>query len=120
MHNRILLVEDDAATRSGLFMLLAQAGYEVIATGSVPEGRRVLDHAPPDLLITDVHLGAFNGLQLLARTLAAPIIPAIVTTGFPDALLEAQARQFGATFLRKPIEPTGLLTLVKELLRQES
>jgi two-component system, NtrC family, nitrogen regulation response regulator GlnG len=120
MHNRILLVEDDAATRSGLFMLLARAGYDVVATGSVPEGRLVLDHAPPDLLITDVRLGAFNGLQLLARSLAGPIIPAIVTTGFPDAVLEAQARRFGASFLRKPIEPMGFLTLVKKLLREGS
>jgi hypothetical protein len=32
-------------------------------------------------------------------------------------VLEAEARQFGAQFLLKPIEPTGLLTLVAELLR---
>jgi DNA-binding response OmpR family regulator len=66
MHKRILLVEDDAATRSGLSMLLERAGYDVIATTGVPEGQRVLDEAPPDLLIADVRLGAFNRLQLLA------------------------------------------------------
>lgn len=117
MHNRILLVEDDAATRGGLSLLLERAGYDVVAADGVPEGRRVLEEAPPDLLITDVRLGAFNGLQLLIRSLAGVSIPAIVTTGFPDAVLEAKARKFGAMFLLKPIEPAGLLMLVKGLLR---
>ena len=114
MHNRILLVEDDDATRGGLSRLLERAGYDVVAAIGVPEGRRALEAAPPDLLITDVRLGAFNGLQLIA--MSPRRIPVIVTTGFPDAVLEAQAQQFGATFLLKPIEPAGLLMLVKDLL----
>jgi DNA-binding NtrC family response regulator len=56
-----------------------------------------------------------NGLQLLAMHPLS--IPAIVVTGFPDPVLEAQARQFGATFLLKPFEPAGLVTIVEELLR---
>jgi DNA-binding response OmpR family regulator len=72
------------------------------------------------LLITDIRLGAFNGLQLLTMSLAGPPIPAIVTTGFPDPVLEAQAREFGATFPLKPIQPAELLTLVKDLLRDGS
>jgi DNA-binding response OmpR family regulator len=114
MQNRILLVEDDDATRGGLSMLLERAGYDVVAADGVPEGRRVLEEARPDLLITDVRLGAFNGLQLIAMSRRP--IPAIVTTGFPDPVLEAQARQCGAAFLLKPIEPAGLLILLKELL----
>ncbi len=41
-------------------------------------------------------------------------------TGFPDLVLEAEARQAGAQFLLKPIDPNGLLTLVKDLLRDQS
>ena len=111
----ILLVEDDDSTRIGLSTLLERAGYDVVATESVQGGRSVLEDTAPDLLITDVRLGAFNGLQLIA--MSPRPIPAIVTTGFPDPVLEAEARQFGARFLIKPIEPAGLLTLVAELLR---
>ena len=89
-----------------------------LATESVQEGRSVLEEASPDLLIADVRLGAFNGLQLIA--MSPRPIPTIVTTGFPDPVLETEARQFGAKFLLKPIEPAGLLTLVAELLRAES
>lgn len=111
----ILLVEDDAATRLGLSTLLERAGYDVVASESVQEGRSLLEEASPDLLITDVRLGAFNGLQLLA--MSPRPIPTIVTTGFPDPVLEAEARQLGAKFLLKPVEPADLLALVAELLR---
>jgi DNA-binding NtrC family response regulator len=110
----ILLVEDDDATRVGLSTLLQRAGYEVVASESVQEGRNLLKEDSPDLLITDVRLGAFNGLQLLA--MSPRPIPAIVTTGFPDPVLEAEARQLGAKFLLKPVEPGNLLALVAELL----
>jgi DNA-binding response OmpR family regulator len=117
VRKKILLVEDDDATRVGLSSLLERAGYDVVATESLQEGRSVLDEGSPDLLIADVRLGAFNGLQLIA--MSPRPIPTIVTTGFPDSVLETEARQFGAKFLLKPIEPANLLTLVAELLRVE-
>jgi DNA-binding NtrC family response regulator len=115
MRQRILIVDDDEGIRSFLFTILAGAGYDVVTAESVQVGRTALAQASPDLLITDVRLGDFNGLQLLA--LNPPAVPAIVMTGFPDPVLEAQARQFGAQFILKPIEPAGLLMLVAELLQ---
>ena len=116
MPHRILVVDDEDEMRGFLFTILTRAGYDVVAAGSVQAGRAVLDEdVQPDLLITDVRLGDFNGLQLLAlRPLS---IPAIVVTGFPDPVLEAEARRFGATFVLKPFVPTKLLTIVEELLR---
>jgi len=119
MRHKILVVDDEDGMRGFLSTILTRAGYDVVVAESVKTGRAVLDEeVPPDLLITDVRLGDFNGLQLLAMR---PLpIPAIVMTGFPDPALEAQARQFGARFLLKPIVPAGLLTIVEELLRDRS
>ena len=114
---RVLIVEDDAATRSGLGTLLQRAGYDVLVTDSVPEGRRALEEGAPDLLIADVRLGEFNGLQLIA--MSPRPIPAIVVTAFVDPALEADARRLGAHYLVKPIAPAVLLALVEELLRPE-
>jgi DNA-binding response OmpR family regulator len=111
----VLIVEDDPATRNGLEMLLQRAGYEVLATDSVPEGRRALEEGAPDLLIADVRLGEFNGLQLIA--MSGRPIPAIVVTAFVDPALEADARRLGAHYLVKPVTPGVLLSLVEELLR---
>ena len=111
---RILIVEDHEATRLGLRTLLTNAGYEVVSAGTFAEGRRALGEQPPDLLITDLRLGGYNGLQLVA---AVPFgVPSIVLTGFPDPVLAADAQKLGAYYITKPIAPDALLTMVEETL----
>jgi DNA-binding response OmpR family regulator len=112
----ILIVEDDRATCAGLAALLAGASYRVLTAHDVPCARDVLADQHPDLLITDIRLGDYNGLQLIA--MAAETIPAIVLTGYPDASIEADARRLGATYLVKPIVPTALLAVVARMLGQ--
>jgi two-component system, response regulator RegA len=111
----ILVVDDDEGTRTGLKLLLEGAGYRVIACGSFTDGRIALSAAAPDLLITDIRLGEFNGLQLVA-TNPWPI-PTIVLTGFPDPVLEADARQLGAEFVVKPITPSAFIRIIERKLR---
>lgn len=119
----ILVVDDDPATLAGLVALLEGAGHSVVAAADYGEGRRLLSHIPIDLVIVDVRLGAYNGLQLVvfAQSLPSPP-PAIVTSGFDDRVLEEEARNLGAPFLLKPIDPARFLALVSErlALRQSS
>ena len=114
MSPKILIVEDDLATRVGLQELLAGAGYTAIVAADFREGRRVLEQEYPDLLIVDLRLQGFNGLQLLH--INPRPIPTIVVTGFPDDVLQADARRLGAEYLVKPFEPSRLLGLVGRLL----
>lgn len=110
---KVLIVEDDDAARSGLIRLLAGRGHEVFSAGTFEDGKRLLRAHRPDVLITDVRLGAFNGLQLL---LSDPQhVHAIVLTAYSDHVLEAEARKLGAQFLLKPVVPDQLLNLVDEL-----
>ena len=118
MPRTILVVEDDAAARAGILILLANAGYRAIGATTLKEGRELLAQHNPDLVIVDVRLGGDNGLQLIA--MAPRPVPAIVLTGFPDASLEADARHFGADFLLKPISPPGLLDLIERKLSEAS
>src|SRR4051812_29535373 len=113
---RILLVDDDNATRVGLAELLTNAGYEVRAVATFEEGLRALRSETPDLLIADVRLGAFNGLQLLVSSPRS--VPAIVITGFADPVLESDARQHGAEYVLKPVTPSILLDMVHRRLTQ--
>lgn len=110
MAAKILIVDDDASAREGLKRLLEDAGYRVSAAGTFHEGLHALTTDPPDLLIVDVRLGDFNGLQLLA-TSERPI-SAIVVTGYFDRALERDARQFGADYLVKPVSRDTLLATV--------
>ena len=114
--SRVLIVDDDAATRVGLAELLTAAGYDTRAAASFEEGLRALRTETPDLLIADVRLGAFNGLQLLVSSPRQ--IPAIIITGFADPVLESDARQHGAEYVLKPVSPTVLLEMVRRRLAQ--
>jgi CheY-like chemotaxis protein len=111
---RILLVEDDRASRQGLSALLSGAGYSVAETGSMTDALDIIQHDPPDLIITDVRLAEFNGLYLAAVN---PLrIPVVIVTGYPDPGLEQEARNLGADFLLKPIRPSRLLTIIEQRL----
>jgi DNA-binding response OmpR family regulator len=114
MRARVLIVDDDEVYLDGMKELLEDAGYDVFLAGSFEEGRQRLREHSPDLLIIDVRLGAFNGLQLISTGQVR--IPAIVVTGFDDTVLRADADGFGASYLVKPIKPSALLDLIRQKL----
>lgn len=113
---KILIVDDDEATREGLAALLADAGYDTVTASNVPTAMQILANQQPNLLIVDIRLEDYNGLQLVA--LRPKPIPAIVMTGFADPALEADARRLGAAFLLKPVSPPALLALVARKLAE--
>jgi DNA-binding response OmpR family regulator len=117
MTHKILIVDDTLATLGALAELLSNAGFQVVTASDFEEAKRKIDSESPDLLVVDIRLGPYNGLHLVVRErLAHPEVPIIMTTGFPDALLEAEARRYGAEFLEKPIRSADLIALVKKLL----
>ncbi len=114
---RVLVVDSDAIDRITTVAALREAEYDVVETGTFDRARSLLLSHQPDLLITDVRLGAFNGLQLLTgRSLEQAAIPAIVTNAYPDAVLESEARMLGCPFLVKPFGAGSLLRMVDSLL----
>jgi DNA-binding response OmpR family regulator len=112
---RILLVDDDASTRSGLSELLAAAGFQCVTAHSYAAAVEAMTAATPDMLVTDIRLEDFNGLQLVINR--PRHVPAVVVTGFHDAVLQRDAEQTGALYLVKPIMPAELIAAIRRLLR---
>lgn len=112
MHS-LLLVDDDLALLNALSRFLSENGYAVVACNTFEEAKQQIADARPDILVTDVRLGAFNGLQLalLARDVR-PDVRVVVFSGFDDPVLKEEARRIGATYLVKPVSGH---TLVQEL-----
>ena len=111
----ILIVDDHRVTRLGLAEMLADAGYSVVTTGNFQEARRILREEPPDLLIADVRLGSFNGLQLVIS--GHKRVPAIVITGYADQIVRREAVYLQAEHLEKPVDADRLLQVVGSALR---
>ena len=117
VRRKILIVDDNEAARTGLATILERADFAVFTAATFVDGRNALLKESPDLLIADVRLGEYNGLQLLA-TSARPT-PSIIVTGHPDPVLEADARAMGADFLVKPVSPSALVELVRRKLASQ-
>ena len=106
----LLIVDDDPDTVDGLTELLVAAGFECEAALTFEAGMQAMRTSPPDVLVADIRLAAYNGLQLVLnrprRTMA------IVMSGFPDPVLESEAVRMGASFIAKPVETRQLLELL--------
>jgi two-component system response regulator YesN len=116
----ILIVEDDKSTLSGWIELLRAAGYGVTGVSTYEEGRQELA-SMPDLLITDVRLGVYNGLQLLMRgRMLNPRLHGIVVTGYADQIVRREALHLLAEHLEKPVDADRLLQVVSNAFRHPS
>jgi two-component system response regulator RegA len=114
----VLIAEDDLATLNGIAGYLRAAGFSVIPLPSFSEARRIMPFAKPDVVVADVRLGEYNGLQLAVQARALDPPPAIiVTSGYDDPVLKAEAERLGATFLLKPFGASLLLDTIASLLR---
>ena len=83
----------------------------------MPNALLVAEH--PHVLVADVRLGEFNGIQLLmlAREVR-PGISAVITNAFVDSVLADETRRLGGTFMVKPLDSRDLLDAVRTRSRQ--
>jgi DNA-binding NtrC family response regulator len=117
MPHTVLIADADRSALAATVRVVSEAGYLVTAVESFQEAKKRLVMAPPDLLIADVRLGAYNGLQLVIRARAEhPDLGAIVTHTVPDPVLESAVAAEGAVYLIKPIGLEALLSIMDEHL----
>jgi FixJ family two-component response regulator len=111
----VLVVDDEPEIVHMLREVLESAGYRTLAATSFEDGKRLLaDTPPPAVLITDVRLGMFNGLQL--AVLRPPTTGVIVISGFLDRTLEAETKRLGGVYMLKPVQARLLIETVETLI----
>jgi DNA-binding NtrC family response regulator len=114
----VLIAEDDAATLAGWAAYIHDAGFSVVPASSFAEAHRLIAFVRPDVLVTDIRLGEYNGLQLVVQAgTLGPAPSVIVTSGFEDPVLVAEAERLGAIFLLKPVQPSRLVALISEMVK---
>lgn len=109
--SRVLLAEDDDDMRQllgsvlrerGLVVMEFRTGRDFVAGigGQLLRGARL---ESVRLLVTDVRLPDFSGLEVLkAVRRCGWDLPAIVITAFPDDPVRSEALRLGAVLLEKP------------------
>ena len=109
----IVMVDDDETLVRMMAVWFDRAGHEVVPFTQFEAAKLYLASHTPDVLVTDVRLGAFNGLQLAVQaTIDHPDLTAIVLTGFDDPVLHEEATAIGAYYLIKPIRSDQLMACI--------
>jgi two-component system response regulator GlrR len=118
MSARILLVDDDPDLLKLVSLRLAASGHAVEAVESAESALNVLGARRVDVLVTDWHLPAMDGLALFEEVHRRyPSLPVIMLTAFgtvPDALEAVSRGVFG--YLVKPVDGRDLLAKIEQAL----
>ena len=115
----ILLVEDEEDVRETLRAQLQDEGYDVIEAKSGSEALALAEKSPFDVLLTDVMIPDFNGIELVQKVGYLESCPVtIVMTGYGSVEMAVKAIKAGAfDFLQKPFSVEVLSATVGSALR---
>jgi two-component system, NtrC family, response regulator AtoC len=114
---KVLIVEDDLATRKGLEESVKDLGGEARSVGTVKEASRALQDFDPRLLIVDIHLPDGDGIEVLraARETDSDREGIVITgQGSIDNAIEA-LRAGAVDYLLKPLRPAQLEVVFNRL-----
>lgn len=117
MSYHVLVVEDDAVTRSKLAGYFQNEGYTVTEAESGTQMREALQSNVIDLIMLDINLPGEDGLMLTRELRSQSDIGIILVTGRTDSIDKIVGLEMGADdYVTKPFELRELLVRVKNLL----
>jgi CheY-like chemotaxis protein len=122
---RVLVVDDDFATRELLRDLFERAGAAVVTAASAAAAIDEVLHDAPHAIVADIGMPDEDGLTLMRRIRRLPppggLVPAIALSAYTRGEDQDAARQAGfSAFIAKPATPQELLREVDALVHGSS
>jgi two-component system response regulator HydG len=118
---RILVVDDEEGLRHTFVLFLQRAGFrQVLEADSFAAAKVLLDEGGFDLVISDIVLGNFSGIDLLRLVRKMyKNCPVVMVTGYPNIETAAEAVRLGAyDYLAKPVKKDALLGVTQRALEK--
>jgi len=114
---RVLIVDDEAETRTVLREFLEQAGYASAEAANGLEALAQAERLLPHAILLDIRMPDLDGFEVCRRLKANPgtkLIPVIVVTAVQNDALNRLAYEVGAlACIVKPFRLEALLTTVR-------
>jgi DNA-binding response OmpR family regulator len=116
----VLVIEDEAPIRDALGALLREWGHAAVVAASALEAEQAQHalRAPPDLIVSDLHLGeGADGIAAIAavRRHWGCEVPAVLVTGDTSHQELRRATDSGYEVLVKPVPARKLLGVLRSL-----
>lgn len=112
----VLLVGTMETTAQARLDALSKAGFVVLPVRGFLDARQVLAELEPEAIVTDVQLGDYNGLHLVAIAQVEHPRTACLVTGPRDPALQAEAYHLGARYLVEPVTLDRLGAVLAEIV----
>jgi two-component system, NtrC family, nitrogen regulation response regulator NtrX len=118
MKSRILVIDDEAAIRDSLRMILEYEGYEFLGAASGQDGLAMVERENPDLVFLDIKMPGMDGLEVLQRIKAADeTVPVVMISGHATVTTAVDATKLGALdFIEKPLASERVLVTIRNAL----
>ena len=119
----ILLVEDDAAVRRYLEVILRRAGYEVLVACNGLEAIKAALSAKIDAVVTDALMPYLNGHELCRYLRARPELsglPILLLSGLEPNAATPETSEHADAHLTKPVRPEVFTDCLARLLRDRN
>lgn len=112
----VLVVDDDLSFARAIGGDLRHQGFAVEIAGDVPEALAQARRKTFDVLLTDLHVGTHDGMELLtALRDISPHTRAVLMSGFATAREYERAVELGAVrVLSKPFTPEDLMQCIRQ------
>jgi len=117
---KILVVEDDRATRKALQQLFQSEGYTVEVAQNGTEGLAAFRSGRPNFVILDLGMPQLGGQEVCRQIRKeSEELPILILTGSSDELSRVLLLELGADdYVIKPFSPKELLARVRAVLRR--
>ncbi len=114
----VFIVEDDAAVRDSLGLLLGLQGFRTQAFSCAEDFLRIYQPSWAGCVLLDVRMPGLSGLELQETLRQKDLgLPVIIMTAHGDVSTVRTALKSGAVdFLEKPVDPDALLVAVRSAL----
>jgi len=122
MKPSVLIVDDDEVMRESLYDVLKKGEYEVYSVGSGSETLSVIKKNIIDLILLDMRLPDWDGLELLKKIKEFDTeILVIIMTAYSDVQTAVSAMKSGAYhYINKPFDLEELKLLIEKGLERKS
>ncbi|RPI07456.1 MAG: sigma-54-dependent Fis family transcriptional regulator [Zetaproteobacteria bacterium] len=120
MVSRVLVVDDEAAMRDLLRIVLEKEGHEVLTANDGVSGLSLATGRDPDLVISDIKMPGLDGVGLLAGLRQqGRSMPVIMITAYADSESAIQAMKQGAyDYLTKPFKMDEIKLVIRRALEE--
>ncbi|HEY3557365.1 MAG TPA: response regulator [Kribbella sp.] len=118
---RVLVVDDEPQIVRALQINLKARGYEVHLAGTGTAALKVAGQYPPDLVILDLGLPDFDGVEVIRGLRGWTDAPILVLSGRTDQTDKVEALDVGADdYVTKPFGIDELLARMRAVLRRSN